>query len=102
RMTARPDHGRQTYACAVNWCVSRLAAPVDDLVTKLVLARLGDPRILAALLHRPDTAPLETERRELRRRRDDVMDLLGDGLLDKKKAREKAQVLTAEIDALTR
>lgn len=102
RMTARPDHGRQTYACAVNWCVSRLAAPVDDLVTRLVLARLSDPRILAALLDRPDTAPLEAERRDRRRRRDDVMDLLGDGLLDKKKAREKAQVLTAEIDALTR
>lgn len=102
RMTARPDHGRQTYACTTNWCVSRLAAPIDDLVTRIVLARLSDPKIIAGLRDHPDTAPLETELRELHRRRDDIADLVGDGLLDRQKAREKAGALTTEVNVLTR
>jgi len=102
RMTARPDRGRQVYACGVNWCVSRGAADLDALVTGLVIARLRDPKVVDRLREAPDTAPLEAELSELHRRRDDIADLLADGLLSRQKAREKAEVLTSEIEALTR
>lgn len=98
-LLARPDRGRQVYACTAQWCVSIPGADVDELVEGVVLGRLADKKVIAALRHVPDTAPLQEELRTLRKRRDDIADLLADGLLDRRKARQQAQDLTSKIDA---
>lgn len=100
-MLARPDRGRQVYSCTVNWCVSRGAADVEALVVGVVLARLADPGIIAGIRDEPDTAPLTAELGQLRARRDDLADLVADGLLDRVKARERATDLTARIEAVS-
>lgn len=102
RMGARPDHGRMVYSCTTNWCTSRGAADVESLVVGVVLRRLADPKVIERLRETPDTGPLEAERRDLEARRNDLADLVADGLLDRVKARERAQGLTERIDALTR
>jgi site-specific DNA recombinase len=101
RMLARPDRGRQVYSCTANWCVSIGAEDVDALVQGVCLARLADKKVLAALRHVPDTAPVQEELAALRKRRDDVTDLLADGLMDRRTARDKLTDLTAKIDART-
>lgn len=98
RLVARPDRGRQVYACTTNWCVSIRADDVEPVVEGVVLGRLADKRIVAALRHVPDTEPLKAELATLRKRRDAIADLLADGLLDRRKAREQATTLTAKID----
>lgn len=98
-MLARPDRGVQLYACQTNWCVSIRAAEVDAVVEGVVLGRLADKRIIRALRSTPDTAPLTEELADLRKRRDAIADLLADGLLDRRKAREQAGALTARIDS---
>ena len=102
RMIARPDRGRQVYSCTTSWCTSRGAADVEAVVVGTVLGRLADPKVIAGLRETVDTVPLEAELGDLRARRDDLADLVADGLLDRLKARERAQDLTTRIDALTR
>ncbi|MBD3941692.1 recombinase family protein [Microbacterium sp. NEAU-LLC] len=99
RMLARPDRGRQVYACTSNWCTSIPAADVEPFVEKLVLARLADPKIVAALKETPDTKPLQKEIDKLERGRRNVTDMLGDGLMDRRTARRKLEDLTAKLDA---
>lgn len=108
RLLARPEYRYpkggervtvQSYACQESWCVSAPAADVDPFIERLVLARLGDPRIVRALRKTPDAAPLQKELADLRRRRENITDLLAEGVLDRRRAREQAQNLTAKIDA---
>ena len=68
---------------------------------RLVLGRLADKRIVAALRHVPDTEPIQREIATLRKRRDDITDLLADGILDRRKAHTQATALTEKIDALS-
>jgi len=98
-LLARPDRGIQVYACTSNWCTSIRASEVDAVVEGVVLGRLADKRIIKALRSTPDTAPLVDELADLRKRRDAITDLLADGLLDRRKAREQAAVLTSRIDS---
>lgn len=102
RMLARPDRGRTVYSCQAKWCTSRGAADVDAMVEAVVLARLTDAKVLRALRKAPDVAPLVDEIADLRKRRDDVGDLLAEGLLSKVKARETLTDLNARIERLTR
>lgn len=99
RMLARPDRGRQVYSCTTNWCTSIGAGDVDPVVEGLILRRLADKEIVKRLRHVPDTAPLQTELAALRKRREDITDLLADGILDRRRARQQATELTAKIDA---
>ncbi|WP_457098822.1 recombinase family protein [Microbacterium sp. P5_E9] len=99
-MLARPDRGRQVYACTTNWCVTMPADEIEEYVNGLILARLGDPRIVKALRQTPDTAPLQADLAMYRKRREDVVDLLAEGVLDRRRARQQAADLTAKIDAL--
>lgn len=110
RMLARPDYRRgpdgervtrPAYACQQGWCTQILAADIEPFVEGLVLARLGDKRIARALRSVPDAAPLKAEADALRRRRDNVLDLLAEGVLDKRRARQQAGDLTTKIEALT-
>ncbi len=98
RMLARPDRRRMVYACCTRWCVSRGVEDVDGLVEAVVLARLADKEIVKRLRKRPDTAPLTEELADLRKRRDAVADLVADGLITKRKAREQLQELAERID----
>lgn len=99
RMLARPDRGRQVYACTSSWCVSIPASDVEPLIEGVVLGRLGDAKIVRALRHVPDTAPIQSELAALRKRREDITDLLADGILDRRRARQQATDLTTKIDA---
>ena len=98
RMLARPDRGRQVYSCTTNWCTSIGADDVEPITEGVVLARLADKKVVQALRHVPDTAPIQAELAALRKRREDVTDLLADGLLDRRRARQQAADLTAKID----
>jgi DNA invertase Pin-like site-specific DNA recombinase len=100
RMLARPDRGRQVYACHECWTTIP-AAEVEPVVEGVVLGRLADPKVVRALRSTPDTAPLQAEIATLRKRREDVTDLLAEGLLDRRKARQQATDLTARIEAST-
>lgn len=100
RMLARPDRGRQVYACTNSWCVSLGADEIERFVEFLVLGRLADKKVIAALRHVPDTAPIQSEIAALRKRREDITDLLADGILDRRRARAQATELTQRIDAL--
>lgn len=100
RMLARPDRGRQVYACTDKWCVSLGADEIERFVESLVLGRLADKKVIAALRHVPDTAPLQAEIAALRKRREDITDLLADGILDRRRARVQATELTQRIDGL--
>lgn len=95
------NRGRLVYSCRSSWCVSVDGPDADDFVQRLVLGRLADKRVIAALRHVPDTAPVQAELVALRKRRDDITDLLADGLLDRRKARAQATELTAKIEART-
>ena len=102
RMLARPDRGVQVYSCTTGWCVSITGTDLDPVVEKLVLARLRDKKVLAALRKRPDTAPIEEELAEQEQRLRDLTDMLADGLLDRSRGRERAQGLREKIERLNR
>lgn len=101
-MMARPDRGRRVYACTTNWCVSRGADVVEAVVEGVVVARLQDPEFVALLRHRPDTKPLETELSTLLTRRDDLAQLLAEGVLTRQAVSDQARLLTEKIDRLAR
>lgn len=99
RMLARPDHGRLTYACRECWR-SIPAADVDAFIEAVVLERLKDRKVLNRLRKTPDTQPLTEELDELRRRQSDLADLVADGLLDRRRARERGEELEDRIGRL--
>lgn len=100
-MLARPDRGRMVYSCTENWCTSRGASDVEDLVIRMVIARLQDPEIVSRLRQTPDTAPVEGEIQELRARRDDLAAMLADGILSRDAVADQARALTVRIDKLS-
>lgn len=102
RMLARPDRGRQVYACTSGWCVSRGAADVERLVVGVVLGRLADPKVIAHLRDAPDTAPLEAELADLRAARSDLAQALRERVLTLADVREQSAILDAQIAPLER
>lgn len=101
-MLARPDRARMTVACTTGWCVSRDMAAVESFVVAHVIARLQDPKVVKRLRSTPNTAPVEAELANLRRRRANTTELVAEGLTDVGTARSKLADLTARIDVLTR
>lgn len=93
RVPVRREDGSRVkkvmYVCFANHCTSIRGEFVDDLVRASVLKTLDDERIARALRPDDSAGPLEEEIEDLQRRRDDVTDLLGDGLMDKARARAK-------------
>ncbi|HSP39651.1 MAG TPA: recombinase family protein, partial [Frankiaceae bacterium] len=91
------------YAAGAATCYVGISRPpVDALIRDLVVSRL-QRRDAAQLLeiHR-DTAPLEQEASDLRRRREEMTELIADGLLPATTARLKLQELArrlAEIES---
>lgn len=108
RMLARPEYRRgedgqrrtqMTYQCTAKWCVSILARDLEPYIEGVVLGRLQDRRIIAALRQTPDIAPVQAELADLREREATLVGLVADGLLSKSAARERASGLQAKIDA---
>lgn len=109
RVMARPEYRRtksgerstvMTLACHANWCVSRLMGPVEQVVEGVVLRRLMEPD--AAELIRPsvDVAPLYAEAEDLRARRDELAQLLADGVLGVQAVRDASTQLQARLEAV--
>ncbi|WP_158297059.1 recombinase family protein [Zhihengliuella sp. ISTPL4] len=100
RMLARPDRGKQVYACTANWCVSIQAADVEPVVNGIVLARLGDKRVLKDLRAEPNTAPVVAELDTLRERHRALIGLVADGALPRAEARQRGLALADKIETL--
>ena len=62
-----------------------------------MLTKLADERVAMALRPSDDALPVQDEIAELQRRRDDVTELVGEGLMDKAKARQKLGDLTERL-----
>jgi DNA invertase Pin-like site-specific DNA recombinase len=110
RLLARPEYRRtsdgtrtqfQSYQCTDNWCVYVRADQADEFIDSVVIARLSDPRITRALRKTPNTEPVRREITEVKLRRDRIVDLLAEGLIDRRKAREQAEILTNRLTELT-
>jgi len=93
----------QVYKCRVCY-LARRADLVDDVVAG---TREGDEGVLISRLSQPDAADLiapsvdldslRTEAVELRQRRDDLADLLAEGLLSRERVAEQAARLTRRL-----
>lgn len=109
RLLARPEYRlsregqrvtQQSYQCQKSWCVAIRAEQLEQFAEALVFRRLADKNIVRALRKTPDTEPLRKELADVRARRDRIVDLLSEGLLDKRKAREQATALTSRLEEL--
>lgn len=98
--TGRPEKDRITYACHDNWCAVIAAEPVDEVVVGVVLDRLADPLVVRRLREAPDIAPLDEEIADVSRRRNAIVSMVADGLLDRRAARDQATRLTDRLESL--
>jgi site-specific DNA recombinase len=88
---------RTTYVCVDKHCTSIRGEYVDVLVRAVVMKKLADERVARAMRPIDDAIPLQNEVADLQRRRDDVTELVGEGLMDKTKAREKLADLSGRL-----
>lgn len=86
------------YKCRTGHLARRLDL-VDEVVTRLMVARLMRADVAALLGEGEDVGRLRALSAELRERRDTLAELVADGLLSAGAAREQAQRLTAQITA---
>ncbi len=93
----------QVYAAGSAKCYVGISRPpVDASIRDLGVARLQRSDAAEILEIHRDTAPLEQEASELRRRREEIAELLADGLLPASTARIKLQEIAnrlAEIES---
>jgi DNA invertase Pin-like site-specific DNA recombinase len=93
----------QVYKCTAKTCfLTRRADLVDGVVTDVLMARLARPDAADLLAPETDLDALRAEKVELEQRRDDLADLLADGLLSREKVTDRAGKLTrriAEVEA---
>lgn len=87
-----------TYVCVDKHCVSIRAEYVDALVGEVVSLRLADPRVVRAMRTSDDSRPVETEISDLNKRRDDLTEMIGDGLIPRERAREKLSEIAEKLD----
>ena len=87
-----------SYFCNGKGCVQRSLDAVDDLVQRVVIARLQAPDAVESL--RPKAAPIEhlyAERSAVQSRLDDLAGLVADGTLTPHAVRDAAKPLRATI-----
>lgn len=103
--TGHTRHNKRVYVCRASKCISRAAEPVDDLVERLVIARLSRPDAVDLLTR--DDAPDVAEHRQradaLRGRLDDLAEALADGTLTLaavRKASDRVRSELADAEAL--
>ena len=88
-----------TYVCVDKHCVSIRANYVEALVGEVISLKLSDPRVVQALRTTDDSAPLEAEIADLHKRRDDLTDMIGDGLIPRERAREKLNEIAGRLQS---
>lgn len=88
-----------TYVCVDKHCVSIRAEYVDALVGEVISLKLSDPRVVQALRTTEDSASLEAEIADLHKRRDDLTDMIGDGLIPRERAREKLNEIAERLQS---
>lgn len=101
RMFATPAGAKETrymaYRCRRSHLMRRLDL-VDDIVVRAVLGRLARPDAVALLSPDVDLDELRLEAGELRGRRDELAQLLADGLLTAAAVREQATGLRTRLE----
>jgi hypothetical protein len=90
---------RPTYRCRAGAHLARVAEPVDELITALVLARLGraDARLLLTPDTTTDTADLSTEAAALRVRLDELATLFAEGAVTGRQLSEGTAKIRARL-----
>ena len=88
---------RTTYVCVEKHCTSIRGEYVDLLVRSVVLKKLADERVVKAIRPSDEALPFQDEIADLQRRRDDLTELVGEGLIDKVTAREKLADLNERL-----
>jgi len=81
-------------------CVGIVRAATDDLITTLVIRRLGQPDAVDLFQVRQDTTALEREIEELRQRREELAELVAEGLLTASEVRPRLSALAERLGAL--
>lgn len=84
--------------------VARVARPVDDYVTRVVIGRLSEPdaRELLVVRDLPDVGELRGEARELRARLDSVADEFADGVLTGAQVRRITERVRGKLELVER
>lgn len=93
--------GYRTYRCgAAMGHIGRAAAPVDEYVSDVVVARLERPDAASLLIEdsHPDAGELRREAQALRARLDALARLLADGTLTEAAVRQESGRLRAKLD----
>ncbi len=98
----RDGERRTVYRCRTRQHVARDARPVDDLVTRVVLARLSQPDASGLLADRdaPDATALVTEAGTIRGRLDEVAAAYAAGALDLGQLTTASDALRARLRAV--
>ena len=92
--------GRRVYQCSTAGHLSRLAAPIDDLVGEVVVARLRRPDVMALLCEEaPDVEPLRAEAAALRLRLDQLATDYAAELLTGRQVRVASELLGGKLEA---
>lgn len=101
----QPKHGQpyMIYRCAAGkGHLVRKMAPVDHIVTEVILARLERPDAAALFAPDVDLDRLRNRAVDLRDRRDGIAAMLADGLISREAADRAARGLTAELVGVER
>ena len=93
-------HGRAAYTCREANHLRRVALPVDELVSKTIIARLSRPDAADMLATRPgvDTAALSRTASAARQRLDVLGRMFGSGEIDRRQLREGSAQAKAGLD----
>ncbi len=97
--TGRTQQGRRTYKCSARRHLSRDAEPIDDLVIRLVVARLARPDAADLLVddERPNVDELRTKAQTLRARLDELAGLFAAGAVTGSQLAAGTERLRAEL-----
>ena len=105
RLLSRPEYRMRdgerittyAYTCKPNWCVSRNLARMDELVSRVIVARFSQPDVLELVKPDDSTAALDAEALELKRRWDDLAGLVASGDLRPEAVREQTAVIKSQL-----
>lgn len=100
--TGHTRHGKRVYVCRASKCISRKADPVDDVVEKVMIARLSRPDAIELLSTNtsPDVADLRAKAEAIRERIDNLAVGLEEGLLTLGAVRKSSERLKVELRAV--
>jgi site-specific DNA recombinase len=104
----RSQNGNRTYSCRTSRSLARAAEPIDDFVTRVVLARLAQPDALDLIAARDerDVTALRVEAAALRVRLNELADSFADGVITRgqmergtDRARTRLEIVEQELAA---